>query len=348
LPDPTTKPSRDREGAVLPRVTVIIPTLAADAALEECVRSLHAQTFRDFDIVVIDNSGSNRAKTLPALREVKTIIENPQNAGFGAAINQGIAASRTPFIAILNDDTVVHPDCLKSMLHCIEARYEIGMCAPQIRLAGSDKLDSAGMLVARDGSSKQRGHGQPVSAFSRPQQALLPSGCAAMYRRDMLDEIGGFDERFFLYCEDTDLGLRARWKLWECMYAPSAIVEHRYSHSAGRASPLKAFYVERNRLFVVAKNYPLQDLLLAPLFSLVRYFWHFVYALNGRGKAAEYQGSTASLPLVAVRAWFAALGAAPYLWRQRRKIRRHARATPKQFHRFLSDYRIGERQVASL
>ena len=77
----------------------------------------------------------------------------------------------------------------------------------------------------------------------------MPSGSAALYRREMLEEIGLFDESFFLYCEDTDLGLRARWAGWECLYVPDAMVEHRYSHSAGKASALKAYYVERNRLF---------------------------------------------------------------------------------------------------
>ena len=89
--------------------------------------------------------------------------------------------------------------------------------------------------------------------------ALLPSGSAALYRRKMLDEIGLFDETFFLYCEDTDLGLRARWAGWECVYVPGAVVEHRYSHSAGRASPLKAYYVERNRLYTAIKNLPSGD-----------------------------------------------------------------------------------------
>jgi len=315
--------------------------------LDECVRSLHGQTLQDFEIIVIDNSGQGLAKLLPAVHDVKIVIENQANAGFGAAINQGIAASHAPFIAVLNDDAAAHPEWLEHMLTASEKRYEIGMCAPQIRLAGEDKLDSAGMLIARDGSSKQRGHGEPLSTYSRPQQALLPSGCAALYRRDMLDEIGGFDDSFFLYCEDTDLGLRARWKLWECVYVPAAIVEHRYSSSAGRASALKAFYVERNRLFVILKNFPLPDLLAAPLFSMVRYFWHMLYRRQGRGKAAEYNGGAGSLPVIAVRAWFAAIGALPRLLRQRRIIRRHARATPKQFRRMLATYRISERQVAA-
>lgn len=332
-------------------MTVIIPTLAADATLVDCVRSLTAQTLRDLEIVVVDNSGQRRAAQLPGVKESARIIENDHNAGFGSAVNQGIQASHSPFIACWNDDTVTHPDCLTELLAAIEQRYEIGMCAPQIRLLGESTLDSAGMLIARDGSSRQRGHGEPPSNYSRTQQALLPSGCAALYRRDMLDEIGLFDERFFLYCEDTDLGLRARWKLWECMYVPRAVLEHRYSHSAGKASALKAYYVERNRLFLIIKNFPLKPALLAPIFSLVRYFWHLVYLMKGRGKAAEYaRGGTgaATLPLVLLRAWLAVIPQLPNLLAERRRIRKHARATPRQFERLLNDYRISERQVAAL
>ena len=118
----------------------------------------------------------------------------------------------------------MHCGCLEALVAAAELRYEIGMCAPQVRLSGEDRLDSVGMLLCRDGNSKQRGHLDPPSKFARRQQVLLPSGSAALYRRDMLDEIGLFDERFFLYCEETDLGLRARWKLWECVYVPEAVV----------------------------------------------------------------------------------------------------------------------------
>ncbi len=121
----------------------------------------------------------------------------------------------------------------------LEQRPDAGMCASQVRLFGEARLDSAGMLVARDGSSKQRGHGRPPEDFPVTEETLFPSGSAALYRRAMLDEIGGFDDDFFLYCEDTDLGLRARWAGWKCLYVPQAVVEHHYSHSAGRASPVE-------------------------------------------------------------------------------------------------------------
>src|SRR5689334_21572612 len=145
------------------------------------------------------------------------------------------------------------------------------MCASQVRLYGENQLDSAGMLIAGDGSSKQRGHLSPSKSFSEPEEVLLPSASAAMYRRAMLDQAGWFDDDFSMYCEDTDLGLRGRWAGWKCLYAPDAVVEHRYSHSAGRASPLKAYYVERNRLFVLVKNFPTVTLLRAPFVAFARY-----------------------------------------------------------------------------
>ena len=138
------------------------------------------------------------------------------------------------------------------------------MFASEVRLAESGMFDSAGMLIAADGSSRQRGHGEAPELYADLTDALFPSGSAALYRRKMLQEIGTFDEDFFLYCEDTDLGLRARWAGWTCRYVPGAVVRHRYSHSAGRASLMKAYFVERNRLCAAVKNFPFSMLVQAP------------------------------------------------------------------------------------
>jgi GT2 family glycosyltransferase len=246
---------------------------------------------------------------------------------------------------------VAEPGWLEAMLHALEGRPDVGMVAPQIRLGSTGNLDSAGMLICGDGSSRQRGHGQLPEGFPRRQEVLLPSGCAALYRREMLDEAGLFDPSFFLYCEDTDLGLRARWKGWECLYVPSAIVQHAYSSTAGRASAMKAFYVERNRLFVLVKNFPFGLLLLAPFYSLARYFWHVWWLWRGRGAAAEFTrsgGSAASLPRCVLRAWMAMLGQLRPLCRERQRIRKGARLTPKQYARLLRRFSISPRQVARL
>ena len=331
-------------------VSVVIPTLAADSRLIESVESLHRQTLRDFELLIIDNSGLGLVRRRGAIRGAR-VIENSRNRGFGGAVNDGLRASESPFLATLNDDAVAHPRWLEALLEAIKRRPDAGMCASQVRFFGEYRLDSAGMLVSPDGSSKQRGHGRSPEDFPVLEETLFPSGSAALYRRSMLEAIGAFDEHFFLYCEDTDLGLRARWAGWKCLYVPGAVVEHHYSHSAGRASPLKAYYVERNRLFVLIKNYPAGLLLRAPLASVARYCWHLLYLLKGRGTAARFRAdgqAAAKMPFYVLRAHFALLGHCGRLWRERKAIRARAKITPAVFRHLLRGHAISPRKVAAL
>ena len=298
--------------------------------------------------MIVDNSGDGRVRRNGMAGDA-FVIESHGNAGFGAAVNQGLRASRAVYIATLNDDAAAHPRWLEALVCALERRPDAGMGASQVRLFGEHRLDSAGMLVCRDGSSKQRGHGRLPEDFPVAEEALFPSGSAALYRRAMLEEIGGFDERFFLYCEDTDLGLRARWAGWKCLYVPEAVVEHHYSNSAGPASSLKAYLVERNRLFVLAKNFPAPMLLAAPWVALARYFWHAWYLVEGRGSAARFRaegGAGASLAWYVMRAHLALLAHAPRLWRERRGIRARARITPRVFRRLIASHSLSARRIA--
>lgn len=332
-------------GPVSPAVTVAVPTLAADETLTECIEALQKQSFRDFEVVVVDNSSKGLVRGGGFVK----VITNEKNVGFGAAINQAFRQSNAPFLAALNDDAAPHPGWLEAVVRAIGSRRDIGMCASRIKLAGDGRLDSAGMLMCADGSSKQRGHLDSPEKYERPQEALFPSGCAALYRREMLEEIGFFDENFFLYCEDTDLGLRARWAGWECLYVPEAMVEHRYSHSAGRASAMKAYYVERNRLFVTVKNFPVGMLVMAPFHSLARYCWHAYYASRGRGAAARFKddgNSTRQLGHYVLRAHVDMVRNWRRLWSERRQMKR--RLTSKQFSRLIRRFSISARQVAEL
>ncbi len=314
------------------------------------MEALGRQTWRDFEVIVIDNSGQGlvrRNGTAPGAR----LIENVRNAGFGGAINQGIAASSGRYVATLNDDAVACPQWLEALVCALDRRPDAGMAASQVRLFGEPRLDSAGMLMAGDGSSKQRGQGRPPEDFPVAEEVLFPSGSAALYRRAMLEDVGGFDADFFLYCEDTDLGLRARWRGWKCLYEPRAVVEHHYSHSAGRASPLKAYFVERNRLFVVAKNFPAGMAGAAPWYSLARYAWHVIYLIEGRGSAARFRAEGHAGPRMAwyvVCAHLALLRHAGRLRRQRREIRARARVTPAVFRRLLRNHAISARRIAAL
>lgn len=324
--------------------------MAADARLAECLESLGRQTRRDFEVLIVDNSGEGLVRRRGAAAGAR-ILENSRNEGYGAAVNRGVRTSQAAYIATLNDDTVAHPRWLEALICALDRRPDAGMCASQVRFYGEPQLDSAGMLVCRDGSSKQRGHGRPPEDFPAAEEVLFPSGSAALYRRTMLEMIGGFDGEFFLYCEDTDLGLRARWAGWKCLYVPEAVVEHHYSHSAGAASGLKAFYVERNRLFVLAKNFPLRMLLAAPFVTVARYLWHAWYLLEGRGSAARFRAEgQAGIKMIGyvLRAHLALLRHGPRLWRQRRAIRKQARVTPRVFRRLVRSHSITARRIAEL
>jgi len=328
---------------------VVIPTLDAGPQLEACLAALRAQTFQDFETIIVDNSGEGKAARLSSPPRVR-VIENPRNAGFGAAVNQGIAATAAEFICTLNDDAYPEPGWLAALAAACEQDPKAGMCASQIRLSGApDRLDSAGMNIYLDGTAKQRGHGRPAREFAGPAEVLLPSGCAALYRRAALDEAGLFDEDYFLYCEDTDLGLRARTAGWRCPYVPQAVVVHDYSRSAGRASRLKAYYVERNRLFTVIKVFPVILWPLTPFFTLWRYLAHARALWRGEGLASEFTAGAEKpgrLVLIVISAHWDALRRLPSLLRKRRWIRRFNRIPAAAFWRLLRRHAATAREIA--
>lgn len=331
-----------------PLVTVIIPTLLGGENLEKCLAALRAQTFSDFEIIVIDNSGRGAAS--PAAACGARVIENRENAGFGAAINQGIEAAQGELIATLNDDAFADPGWLEALVAAARTEPGAGMWASQIRLVERpDSLDSAGMQAYLDGSTKQRGRLAPAAAFSTPEEVLFPSACAALYRAAMLEQVGRFDADFFLYCEDTDLGLRARRAGWICRYVPDAVVYHRYSDSAGRASAAKAFYVERNRLFTVIKNFPVWVWPALPLFSLARYAMHFWGMATGRGLAGEFRRGGEKwwkLVIIVLTANGEALRKLPVLIAKRRRIAKTAVLSGWAFWRLLRRHSVTAREVA--
>ena len=323
-------------------MTVAVPTLAADDRWRECVHALERQTFRDFETVVIDNSGESRVS-----QEGVRIIHNRINLGFGAALNQAWRSSEARYLAALNDDALPDPEWLQALVTALENRPQAGMAASQVRL-DEHRLDSAALVIGADGSSKQRGHGEPPRNYADTEEVFAPSGSAALYRREVLEETGGFDESFFLYCEDTDLGLRAQWLRWRCIYVPEAVVTHQYSFSAGRASALKAYLVERNRLRLVVKNFPITWMLRAPFATLERYFWHVGSLIRGEGKAAAFReaGQPAwKLAWFVLKAHGALLIVLPQLLSQRRRTTR--KISTSAMCELLRRHRVSMREVAA-
>lgn len=332
-----------------PRAAVVVPTLHAGAPLDRCLDALDGQTFDDFEVLIVDNSGRGLAAEFASRPRVR-ILSNRQNVGFGAAINQGAAASEAEFILTLNDDARPRPGWLAALVETADSDPRCGMCASRIVFsADPEKLDSAGLAIYPDGTAKQRGHLRPAAEFDRPGEVLLPSGCAALYRRAMLEAIGGFDADYFLYCEDSDVGLRGRLAGWRCLYAPEAWVEHDYSGSAGRASPLKAFYVERNRLYTVAKTYPARLFFALPWYTLKRYAAHWRASRAGRGLAGEFTGqeSLGRGVIIVVSAHWHALKAFWTLRRKRKRVQSGKVLSASEFQRLLAEHSISASEIAA-
>jgi GT2 family glycosyltransferase len=212
-----------------------------------------------------------------------------------------------------------------------------------------DLIDTVGHLLYPDGLNRGRArlevdHGQ----YDECRTALFPSGAAALYRRAMLDEIGLFDESFFLYGDDAELGLRGRLAGWACALAPRAVAYHRFSLSAGAYSELKAFYVERNRIYVLLKVFPLPLVLASPLFTLARLALQAWAGLVGRGAAGRLarERSFFALIFVALRAHCAALRGLPDMLKKRLRARRLRRLGTLAFIRLLCENRISARELS--
>jgi GT2 family glycosyltransferase len=231
-----------------------------------------------------------------------------------------------------------------------EADPKVGMVAARVyAYSRRDVFDTVGHLLYPDGLNRGRGRlEEDRGQYDRTKTALFPSGAAALYTRRMLDDIGLFDERFFLYGDDAELGLRGRVAGWGCALAPDAIAYHRYSQSAGAYSSLKAFYVERNRVLVLVRLFPVVAILLSPAYTAGRFVLQAWSAVSGRGAAGRLAREAGVLHLAAVvlRAYASAAREVPALladrWRQRGK----RRVSTGDFYRLLREFRLSARDAA--
>jgi GT2 family glycosyltransferase len=165
----------------------------------------------------------------------------------------------------------------------------------------------------------------------------------------MLDDIGLYDEDFFAYADETDMGWRAQLAGWKCIYSPKAIVYHHHSTSSGgRVSFFKAFLVERNRIWVALKNFPVSLILLGQFYTVWRYAFQAYGALMGKGTAGRFTSdfSKAELVKILVRAYFSAARKFPLMLRKRRMIQQKKRIANRKVYRLIREFGISAREIA--
>src|SRR5215472_17463407 len=225
------------------------------------------------------------------------VIRNRENRGFCGANNQGFAESNAPLVALLNNDAEAQPDWLVALLTTSGQDPEIGMVTSKILVWEDPKrIDKAGHLIYPDGQNRGRGTGQTDHGqFDKVEEVLWPDGCAALYRREMLEDVGGFDEDFFAYADDAELGLRGRIAGWRCLYAPRAVVRHRRGATLGVGSARRLTLIERNRVLLVAKLFPWNLLWLNGGYYLRRIAAGMWAAIRNRGELRRYSKPQAAM-----------------------------------------------------
>ncbi len=327
----------------MPAVSIIIVNFNGAHLLPDCFNSLAAQTFQDFEVVLVDNgSRDNSLAQIERLPLKPRLIALTQNTGFATGNNIGIQAATGKYIVLLNNDTQVDRCFVAELIKPVEADPQVGMVAPKIlNFFDREVIDSVGgLLLTPDGIGQGRGRGErDQGQYDNLTECLLPSGCAALYRKSVLDQIGVLDDSFFAYCEDAELGLRAVWAGWHCANAPKAIVFHKYSASSSAYSPLKMRLVERNHYGLALKCFPFSMLLTLPFWTLYRYVVMARVLRGGKGKgAATAGGQTWTLLKAFVQGHLEALWRAPGQFCKRLPARK---ISARQFKAIVRRHQIG-------
>jgi GT2 family glycosyltransferase len=331
-------------------ISVVVVNWNRKELLRTCLRSLSQQIGADFETIVVDNGSSDGSADLAEREFHARVIRNRENRGFCAANNQGIAAGRGEFIALLNNDAEASPGWLAALERACSQAPDIGMAASKV-LVWEDRgrIDKVGHLIYPDGQNRGRGSGAPDRGqFDREEEVLWPDGCAALYRREMLDRIGGFDEDFFAYGDDAELGLRARIAGWRCIYTPAAVVWHRRGSTLGKDSARRLELIERNRVLLALKLFPWSLLLLNPFYFAARLAAGLAAAARGMGDTAHFPGLRGKWTIARslFRGDWQALRMAPRMIRKRAEVERIRRLTQSEVRRLLLAHRLSLREVA--
>jgi len=253
------------------QTTIIIPNLNGMRYLDGCLGSLRQQTDRDFDVILVDNaSGDGSAAYVRAAYPEVCVVELSSNTGFCTAVNTGIRMAETPYVLLLNNDTVSGRHMVERLRGALEKDDGAFSCAAKmIRMSDPRTLDDAGDYYCALGWAFARGRGASSEKYAGTEPVFACCAAAAIYRRKMLEKIGLFDERHFAYLEDIDLGWRARRAGYRNLYVPSAKVLHAGSATSGSAhNDFKVSLSSRNSVFLIYKNMPLWMIALnAPLLA---------------------------------------------------------------------------------
>lgn len=241
-------------------LSVIVVNYNGIHLIGDCLEALRKQTFRDFETIVVDNG--SRDGSVSFIQEhypEVTVIALPANYGFARANNVGINHAMGSLIFLLNNDAAPEPSCLERLVRVMDAHPSAGSCATRMVLSHQrETLDSSGDGFSICGAAFKRGHLEPVKKYEADEWVFGACGGAALYRREMLKEVGLLDEAYYLVHEDSDLNFRAQMMNYPCRYASAAVVHHRCNATLSAHSAGYVYFTQRNVERLFFKNVPTQ------------------------------------------------------------------------------------------
>ncbi len=320
------------------QLTVIIPSWNQSGLLDACLASLHKQT-RLPAILVVDNGSQDETPTVLSRFPAVQCQRLPENQGFAKAVNAGLRRVKTPYVALLNNDTEAHPEWVEQGLLGFGRYSDYSFFASRIvHYFDRRYLDSAGDCYPPSGLPEKRGLGQLQHQFDASCEVLGASAGAAFYRRTMFEETGLLDEDFYMYLEDVEFSLRARMLGYRCRYLPGAIVYHMEAASdPGRKSPLLVeepadgdgaagsprVYYSATRVFWITRNRWNLMIIYQPGANTLNLVFGWVKSAGFHLLRAGFFGAFVS-------GLWAGLRNTPGSWRKRRKWKQRCKLTIRQ------------------
>ncbi len=271
------------------QVTVVVVNWNGKPSLIQCLDALRKQSIRDSMAVIVVDNGSVDGSVEAVKQQFPEValIALPENLGFSAANNIAIRSVQTDYAALLNNDAIAHPLWLETLIDAMGRYPEAGFAASKMLYQQTPHIiDRAGDGYTTAGAGSLRGRGQSANTFRRIEWIFGACAGAALYRMTMLEDIGLFDEDFFLLYEDVDLSFRAQLKGYKCCYIPDAVVYHQASRTIGYDSPTSVYYGHRNLEWVYFQNMPASLLARTAMRHLIYTVAAFVFfAAKGLSKS---------------------------------------------------------------
>lgn len=276
----------DRLGNIKPRISIVIVNHNGRHIIEKCLSSLMESTYTNIEIIMVDNASKDDSsdfvsRNFPSVN----VLQSEINLGFAGGCNKGAKIAGGDYIIFMNNDVQVSKDWIKPLIGAC-SRNDIAVCGGKIFLGKTkDRLYSAGGVLNLFSVPIDRGFLEvDRGQFNRPEDVAYVSGAALMIDKKTFDMLGGFDAKYFAYCEEVDLCLRTWLSGFRVVYIPSSVVHHDFGGSFGRPSPFRRFFGVRNMAFTLIKVFGLRSLiLLLPVFLSFRLFEGLILAMFGRG-----------------------------------------------------------------